>query len=70
MPLTFAEWIESLKIFAKYAPEGMEAMVNLHPEHDEIFMGPNPAVVSPEDNARLEELRWHPSDYESYYRFT
>lgn len=68
--MTFAEWIESMQIFAKYAPDGVDSYGTIHAAHDEIFMGPDPEKVSSEDNARLEELRWYPSEYSSYYRFT
>jgi hypothetical protein len=67
--MTYAEWIEALTIFAKYAPEGLDA----HPwpscEHDEMWMGPNPEIVSDEDKARLEKLRWIASDTGNFHRF-
>lgn len=68
--MTFAQWIESMKIFAKYSKDGLDTYANVHAAHDEIFMGPDPEDVSPEDNARLEELGWFESSYGgSYHRF-
>lgn len=55
---TYAKWIEAFQIFAKYDPEGTDVAA----EHDEMWAGPDPSVVSPEDKARLEELGWR--DYE------
>ena len=68
--MTFAQWIESLQIFAKYSAKGLDGFANISAEHDEIFMGPDPEEVSEEDNARLEELGWMESSYGgSYHRF-
>lgn len=37
--------------------------------HDEIWGGPNPEKVSPEDKLALEELGWHDYDGESFHKF-
>jgi hypothetical protein len=59
MPRSTDEWIESFEIFKKYnATGGLEAA-----EHDEVFAGPNPNVVSSEDLVRLEQLGWNESEY-------
>jgi hypothetical protein len=50
-------WIEAFQIFAKYVPE--DEYFEVAAEHDEIYAGPNPEKVTPEDKARLEELGWH-----------
>jgi hypothetical protein len=68
--MTYAEWIESLAIFAKYSPEGLNGKEWAICEHDEMWMGPNPDIVSDEDKARLEELRWSASDTGNFHRFT
>jgi hypothetical protein len=67
--MTYAEWIESLTIFAKYAPEGIDSIAWPCCEHDEMWMGPNPDVVSAEDKARLAKLRWTSSDTGNFHRF-
>lgn len=56
MPRKPSEWIESFQIFEKYPCYGLDAA-----EHDEVYGGPKPEVVTPEDRKRLEELGW--SDY-------
>ena len=67
--MTYAEWIESLNIFAKYAPDGLATPVWPCLEHDEIWMGPDPEIVSDEDKARLSELRWEAWDTGNFHRF-
>lgn len=66
MPRSADEWIESFEIFKKYeATGGLEAV-----EHDEVYAGPDPKVVSPEDLKRLDELGWHESEYgEGFHAF-
>lgn len=51
---TWAEFAEAFTIFAKYEGNGVQA------EHDEIFAGPNPELVTAEDMKRLEKLGWSP----------
>lgn len=59
MPRSTDEWIESFEIFKKYeANDGLAGA-----EHDEVFAGPDPEVVSVEDTKRLEELGWNESEY-------
>jgi hypothetical protein len=62
------ELIEALTILAKYAQPAFPT----HCEHDVLFIMVDPAVVSAEDLARLEELRVVPSSegeahFESYW---
>lgn len=64
---TVAGWVEAFQIFAKYIPEG--EWLDVAAEHDEIFAGPNPEVVTPEDKARLEELGWGDYEDSSFKRF-
>lgn len=60
--------IEALQIFAKYP----DADGWLSAEHDEVWFGPDPSIVSDVDKARLNELGWHPDfDGEStFHKFT
>lgn len=51
---TWAEFAEAFTIFAKYGDEEYSTQA----DHEEIFAGPNPTIVSAEDRARLEELGW------------
>lgn len=67
--MKYAEWIESISIFAKYSPEGLDAIVWPYCEHDEMWMGPDPEIVSDEDKARLAELHWTASDTGNFHRF-
>jgi hypothetical protein len=60
----YEELIRALQIFKEYdSDEFMSA------EHDEIHAGPNPELVSAEHIAELEELGWHPSEWNSFYHF-
>lgn len=53
---TYRGWAESFAIFAKYSePDHFD---HVAAEHDEIYAGPNPAVVSVEDRLALEALCW------------
>lgn len=63
--MTPAELAESFTIFAKYQTAG-EAIVA---EHDEIWAGPDPAVMSAEDRATIERLGWDISDFDSWHMF-
>lgn len=65
----YSAWAEAFSIFAKYNPDGWG---DVEAEHDVIFAGPHPDLVSAEDKVRLEELGWHvgiESD-EMFYHFT
>lgn len=56
------QWIESFEIFEKYGyNEGLIA------EHDEVWAGPNPEIVSQEDTARLVALGWEVSDTGNFH---
>lgn len=63
-------WSEAFAIFAKYAEP--EAVIDgVAAEHDEVYAGPDPSVVSPEDLHRLEALGWTPdSRHECFSKFT
>lgn len=61
--MTWAGYAEAFAIFAKYEGQGVCA------EHDEIFAGPDPSVVTEADKKRLIELGWNPSE-ESFHKFT
>lgn len=63
MPIKADDWIESFEIFKKY-PDGETSIIGA--EHDLVYAGPSPAVVSPEDWARLEKLGWNPSDFDCF----
>lgn len=60
--MTHKEWIESITIFAFYAENGGDSHLEVYAEHDEIFLGPNPEIVSPKHLKRLDELGWLESD--------
>jgi len=63
MPRKPSEWIESFQIFEKYGcPEGLIAA-----EHDEVYAGPDPELIAPEDRARLEELGWEAWDTGNFH---
>lgn len=64
---TYAGWIEALTIFAKYN----SGYAEFSSEHDQLYGGVNPELVSAEDIARLDELGWHVEEhYECFYKFT
>jgi hypothetical protein len=63
---TWAGLAEAFTIFAKYD----EGRYMTQAEHDIIYSGPDPAVLSDEDAARLEQLRWEADhDLECFYYF-
>lgn len=64
----FKEWIEALQIFAKY-DDGYCCPFSA--EHDVVYIQVNPAKVSGDDIARLEELGFHADrdDLENFYHF-
>ncbi len=58
--------IEALTIFLKYG----DPTFPTHCEHDEMFVLIKPALVSPEDLAKLDELGFIPSDDgDSFYSY-
>jgi hypothetical protein len=60
----YEELIRALQIFKEYdSDEFMSA------EHDIVYAGPDPADVSPEHLAELEELGWHRGEESSFYHF-
>lgn len=56
--------LKAFMIFDKY--DAAENKVDA--EHDEVWAGPDPKVVSEEDLAALAELGWYPSE-ESFHHF-
>lgn len=61
----YTDMARAMEIFASYdgQREGISA------EHDEIFAGPNPLVVSAEHLAELEELLWFPVPDSGTFRY-
>lgn len=63
----YQEIIRALEIFSKYSDVSEEF---ISAEHDEIYSGPDPEIVSAEDLAELKELGWNPSEFSgSFYKF-
>lgn len=61
----YESWAEAFTIFARYLPN--EDWSQVAAEHDIIYAGPSPSVVSAEDTARLEVLGWSVEhDYECF----
>jgi len=64
---TLAAWAEAFTIMAKYTEE----LWNVQEDHEIIYAGPNPEVVSDEDKARLDELDWMIcEEHECFSKFT
>lgn len=63
--MTYSNYIKAFEIFDKYENNG-----ELHAEHDEIYGGPSPALVSTEDLSELDALGWSDSGEGSFMRFT
>lgn len=60
--------IEALTILAKYIPAGHHAEhTPTHCEHDELTVDVDPAKVSGEDLARLEELSFRPQYRDAHF---
>jgi hypothetical protein len=57
--------IEALTIFAKYIPT---VDCPTHCEHDELLVMCDPALVSKDDLARLEQLSFSPQRRDSNFR--
>jgi predicted component of type VI protein secretion system len=58
--------IRAFQIFNEYSDERQD----IHARHDEIYAGPDPANVSAEHLAELDELDWLPCEYNCFRRFT
>ena len=56
--MTYAEWIESMTIFAKYHKEGLNGYPFSRARHQELCFGCPVEDLSPEDKERLEDLGW------------
>lgn len=63
------KWARAFTIFALYPDGGSDEVAA---EHDEVYAGPNPDVVSPEHLAELETLGWTPDSEsgECFHKFT
>lgn len=65
----WAGWAEAFTIFAKYATGSK--IDGVCATHDQVLAGPRPAVVTPEDRARLLALGWRVDRHlDSFARFT
>lgn len=61
--------LEGLQIFDRIMP--YDEYAGFAAEHDVVYAGPHPEIVSDEDKAKLEELGWHPSEeFDCFYHFT
>ena len=67
--ITYSEYVESITIFAKYSPAGLDSPAEVYCAHNEMWMGPNSHIVSDEDTARLESLGWQVEPEGSFHRF-
>lgn len=63
--MQYDNMIEVFNIFNKYDNNGM-----LHAEHDTLYAGPDPEIVSAKDTARLAELGWNADGDGSFMLFT
>jgi hypothetical protein len=62
----YARMARAFQIFDSYGNPNEQ---DISAEHDEIYAGPDPEVVSPEHLIELEALGWHASDGEEcFYR--
>lgn len=55
--ITYEGMLETMQIFLKYAGK-INDPLPLVAQHDQLFIGPDPIVVSEVDKARLKELGW------------
>ena len=63
--MTLDEAEKAIEIWRKYEvtePGPDRTMFLYGAEHDEVFGGPNPTVVSAEDIAALDVLGWFPDE--------
>jgi hypothetical protein len=72
---SYRAWSEAFAIFAKYSEEvpGTRGgnRDDVSAEHDEVYAGPSPEVVTKSDSARLEELGWLPcGEHDCWKRFS
>jgi len=63
----YAGWREAFTIFEKYRPD---AKWDIDAEHDVVYAGPAPCLVSDADLLRLAALGWHDSSSERFEKFT
>ena len=63
----YVGWAEAFTIFAKYAEGDIDGVCA---EHDEVYAGPSPSVVSDEDKRRLEALGWRENRNDCFSKFT
>lgn len=64
----YQQWARAFEIFASYPHERFEGV---SAQHDEVFAGPDPAVVSAEHLAELEAMNWlADQQYSTFRRFT
>lgn len=61
----YQEWSVAFAIMAKYE----DKYGNISAEHDVVYAGPSPEIVTQEDIDALEELGWHISDFDCFYSF-
>lgn len=60
--------MESFAIFSKYETEEESQGIHRSTVY-EVYAGPDPSQVSPEDKERLVELDWHDYDTGSFHAF-
>jgi|WetSurSiteA1Bulk_404760.scaffolds.fasta_scaffold409074_2 hypothetical protein len=66
---TWKGMAEAFEIFSRYATEDDGGSTAA--EHDEIYAGPSPSVMSEEDMIRIEELGWLVDDeFDCWKKFT
>jgi len=65
---TVEGWSRAFEIMGRYQKPGK--MFHVAPEHDELFAGPDPEIVTEEDKKALEELGWYPNDVGCFSRMT
>lgn len=63
---SYAAWAEAFAIFHQYPEE----YAHVSAEHDVIYAGPNPEIVSEEHKLRLSDLHWQAdTELGCFYRF-
>ena len=62
----WANYAEAFSIFAKYGAE--DSYCNVSAEHDELYAGPEPDIVTATDTQRLNELGWSPDKRTNCFR--
>lgn len=67
----YNEFIEGIRIFQKYGPSEAGLNEGFGAEHEIIYVGTEPSVVSDEDKQRLDALGFHEcSEFECWGFFT